>query len=144
MKRGFTTLELMFVIGVALLVITALLGGFINFMVLNEHNRNLTIAMNIARDKMEAIFLQRDTGNFDAINNATYTSNDANPPSLSAPVPDGYGVPIGWGWSCNVAVTDIPNTSNSLKFITISVSWRERGGRTITNGVVLNSAVSRR
>jgi len=133
MKRGFTNIELIFVIGVSLLVIAAMLGGFVNFLVINEHNRNMTLAANIARDLMEAVNAARSRGEFDSITSMSYTSGQLQ--SL-------YGVPANWG-TCARTVTDVSGTNGNLKFITISVSWNERG-RQINNGVVLNSAVARR
>lgn len=65
MKRGFTSIELLFVVGISLSVIIAMISGLINFMIMNDHNRNLTIAMNIARDKMENILFLRKSGQFD-------------------------------------------------------------------------------
>lgn len=128
MRRGFTTIELLFVVGISLLVIAAMLGGFVNFMIINEHNRNLTIAMNIARDKMEQVITDAQSGNFDSIVSTSY-----NAASLAT----AYSVPANWG-SCAVTITNI---NNDLKYVRMVVCWRDRGNRRIGEDFNLNGVL---
>lgn len=137
-KNGFTTIELMFVTAVALTVIVAMLVAFFNFMRLNDHNRNLTVAMGIARDKMEEINYKKSTGQYDSIVSTRYNANGLGNPNDLTP----YGVPVGWG-NCEVAVTEVPDTQNNLKLVRLTISWKERG-RTIVNGVDYTAAAARR
>lgn len=127
MKRGFTTIELMFVLGISLVVVLAMLMGFINFMILDEHNRNLTLAMNWAREEIENVIALRDAGNFDSIAASTQSGVSAGRPGQS------------WAQLAR-EVTDI---NLDLKYILIKVGWDERG-RNLNNQNMLSSAIARK
>jgi type II secretory pathway pseudopilin PulG len=128
MRRGFTTIELMFVLGVSLVVIVAMLGGFINFMVINEHNRNLTLAMNWARQDMESVIALRNAGNFDSIGNVSYVGNVSE------------GRP-GQTWAH--LVREVTNVNSDLKYIRIYAGWNEHK-RDVFNVELIKSAVARK
>ncbi|MDP3143143.1 MAG: hypothetical protein Q8N14_04290 [Candidatus Omnitrophota bacterium] len=128
MRRGFTTIELMFVLGVSLVVIVAMLGGFINFMVINEHNRNLTLAMNWARQDMERVIALRNAGNFDSIIQSVISGN----------VTEGHP---GQTWAH--LVREVTNVNSDLKYIRIYAGWNEHR-RDVFNVELIKSAVARK
>lgn len=115
-------MELIIAAAVLVIALVALLATYTGCFRLNETAKNLTIAMNIAQEKMEEI------------RNHTFASivvdygSGGNPGDTFSPSPlDGSGrIDI-------IADGSDPQgvTSSDLLQVTITISWRQRGGRVI-------------
>jgi prepilin-type N-terminal cleavage/methylation domain-containing protein len=123
MKRGFTLVEVTLVVAIVIIVSVALLNSFMSCLALNETSRNITIAMNIARDKMEELVNKRLS--WDEIIDASY-----NEAALVAA--------YGFHGSCNVRVIPI---NDKLKSVRIVVCWRQRGNRILGEDRNLNGVL---
>ncbi|MDP2940176.1 MAG: type II secretion system protein [Candidatus Omnitrophota bacterium] len=118
MKRGLTMIELVLVIAIVAIVATALLEVFISGFALNENSRNMTIAANIAREKIEELINIKQS-NWDQIVTKRYCPTDCIDGTLA-----GYGL----NGSCRV---DVINKDTNLKFIRVVVCWRLKNGRIV-------------
>ena len=116
-NEAFTLVELLIAIAVAALVISGVFMSLVNSMVLDSYNQNFTIAMNIARAKMEGVFNQRSDF-------ANITSSTNNPLSLPTDRLDG-------NWRIDVTEVIGTGQNSELKGIRVSVCWKERRGRII-------------
>ncbi|MDD5546749.1 MAG: prepilin-type N-terminal cleavage/methylation domain-containing protein [Candidatus Omnitrophica bacterium] len=112
-KSGFTLMEVMFSGAIMLVAIGGLLGAYVLCFNLSETARNLTLATNAIQQKLEEIRYQK----LNIVNHYDYNTFDI--PGFA--VQNAKGV---------VYVDAIPN-STDLKRVTISVSWRQKGGRII-------------
>jgi type II secretory pathway pseudopilin PulG len=121
MKKGFTMIELIFVVGTLAFVIAGLLVAYVNCLALNEHNLRFSNAISLARLLMEDMYYLRS--DWSAIQDLSYSEQDV----LTEFDVDGY--------SAAVYVNEIDPL---LKEITVVVCWRERGGRIVGED---NSAV---
>jgi Tfp pilus assembly protein PilV len=137
---GLTLVELM--VGAAILVIgiVALLGAFLSQITLNEHSRNLTMAINDANRVMERMRQQN-------------TSGACLAPSVAAPA--GFATWDAWladmgaagGGGKSVQPTPavnelvvISNTGSDPIQVTVSICWRQRErvlGECTWNGAAL-------
>lgn len=70
-NRGFTLSELMIAAGILAFVFASLLLVFINCILLNELNRNFTLAYTAVQDKMEEI-KNTDFDNLDTLNGTDF------------------------------------------------------------------------
>ena len=130
MRKGFTMVELIFVIGILAFVITGLLIAYVNCVTLNEHNRNFSIAMNLARQLMELLYYNcynRDM--WELITEPAYGAGEGEP------IPNLEGVTMPPGYSGTLYMDD---KSPSLKEFTLVICWRERGTRVIGEDLNLN------
>jgi len=109
MKKGLTLAEVL--IGMAILTfsLVAILALFANCIILNESNRNLTIALSHTQFVMEEI---KDT-NFSSITSGV------------------------WDWDSRDDLTPLTNesitttiTGTTLLNVTVKAEWDDRGGRT--------------
>ena len=117
-KSGLTLLEVMFVVGILVFAIAGLLVGYINCVALNEHDRNFTQAMNIARMLMEEIYNQR--GSFNSIVSESIPMQGA----------DGMLDRFNFRGSASIVVSDI--MPGDLKEVIVVLCWEERGGNRIS------------
>ena len=126
-SKAFTLIELLVAVAVAALVISGVFMSLVNSMVLDSYNQNFTIAMNIARAKLEGVFNQRSNFKDGIIDDVDDDGN--NTLTLASDRLTG-------NWRIDVAC-EIPsgapdNDANcELKNIKVSVCWKERGGRII-------------
>jgi len=126
-KSGFTLMEVLFAAGIMLIAIGGLLGAYVLCFNLSETAKNLTLATNAIQQKLEEIRYQN-------IETTTYYDNATfDVPGFSPQ--NARGV---------IYVDAIPNTT-ALVRVTISVSWRQKGGRIIgadngsgVGGIALN------
>ena len=120
-KTGFTLLEL--IIGSVILVvaIVGLLAAFGNCFTINEGARNLTIAMNNAQGKIEEI---RNL-TFDQV----AAQDGANFEIIELPDNDSEGI------------VEINTNNPNLLTVTITVCWRQKGGRIFGEDTNLNGAL---
>ena len=114
MKKGFTMIELIFVIGTLAFVIAGLLVAYVNCLALNEHNLKFSNAISLARMLMEDEYYLRD--NWSAI------VSDSLSESI---VKTRFNLD---GYSAAVYVDDVDPL---LKQVTVVVCWREKGGRIV-------------
>ncbi len=130
MKKSFTMLELVLVIVIVVIVSTALMSSLITCMALNDNSRMMTIAMNIARDKLEDIINRK--GDWDTIVNpqGPYGINILSLP----PAQGGYN----FDGSCQVTVHTVNST---LKLIRVVVCWRLRNGRVVGSDANFNGLI---
>lgn len=116
-KRAFTLVELLITIVVSALVINGVIMSLINSMVLNEYNQEFSIAMNIARAKIESIISRK--ANFSTITNEGVSPL---PPGILTVAADGIN------GLYRIDVTDI---NPQLKNVKVTVCWQARGNRII-------------
>lgn len=123
MKRGFTLIELMLVAGVFVFVITGLLLGYIGCLRLNDFNRNLTIAFNIAQLQIEELR-----------NTLFYNITDESLDNIT--LENLYG----FDGSCYIDVERATSNSTDIDVINIRLvmCWREMIGRIIGEDINLN------
>ena len=157
--RGFTLPEVLIGVAVLTIAVTALLGAFLGQLILSEHARNLTWAINDATRVMEELRLQNTTPNCTTL------------PSSTVPAATGQGTctaPIAswddWLQRCGGGKSIQPNpsteelvvvtcqnsagtaacqaTDNPIR-LTVAVCWRHRArtlGECTWNGTVLTSS----
>ncbi|KPK38868.1 MAG: hypothetical protein AMJ78_09365 [Omnitrophica WOR_2 bacterium SM23_29] len=111
-KKGFTLLELMITAAILIVALIGLLAVYVLCFNINETAKNLTLATSAIQQKLEEIRDYSFYEIFDELNNTNFEVS-------GIPNQDAEG-------------TIRVNTSNpDLLKITISVSWRQRGGRII-------------
>ncbi len=101
------------VVVIVVIVSAALLSSFITCLALNETSRNMTIAMNIARDKIEEI-----------VNKKLSKWDDYCPTGCAGGTLSAYGL----DGSCSVEVTQ---PEERIKLIRVVVCWKQKGNRII-------------
>jgi len=111
--RGFTISELLIASGILAFVLTGLLLVFVNCILLNEANRNLTIAMTHAQTAMEELKDTAETA-FSSIVSGTWDN--------AAIVGRGL-IPL------SNETIDFTVSGTSTKNVLITVNWRDRGRR---------------
>jgi len=117
-KKGFTLVELLLVVGFLVFAVSASLILFANCILLNEYNRSLTIATSHAQYVLEEIKNQ----NFSTIESGINSGN--------------------WDWDAGKITTkglsaldaetidtNETGTTSDLLDIVITVDWQGRGGR---------------
>jgi len=102
MKTGFTLLELMITTAIILIAILGLLLGFYNCIVLNELNKQQTIAVNDARYCLEEV------------------------KALSYDNIDSYSPPALTNLNNENITKQVTEIEDGLKRVTINVSWTWR------------------
>ncbi len=112
MKRGFSLIELMFAAGILISGLATLLGIFALCFTLSETAKNLTLSTNAIKQQLEDIRDHNYFNIYDDYNNTAFTIS-------------GMSSQNGTG-----AIT-VNNSDPDLLKITISVSWRQKGGRII-------------
>ncbi len=124
-NRGFTLSELLLAAAILAFVLAGLLALFANCLILNEANRNLTVATSHAQYIMEEI---RDSGDADftqlesKINNHDWDLNASQ--IQSAP----YNLTALSNESIDTNVTRKDNNPNLL-IVSLIVHWNDRGQR---------------
>jgi Tfp pilus assembly protein PilV len=108
---GFTLLELMLAAGVLIVAISGLIAAFIGCYCLNETARNLTFATMGAQEKLEEI----RNHNFYKIYQDYYNGST-------------FGVT---GIAEAKGRVDVDNTNPDLLEITVTICWKQVGGRII-------------
>ena len=120
--KGFTLAELLIAVAVAALVISGVFMSLVNSMVLDSYNQNFTIAMNVARAKMEdKVFKERS--NF----TEGIVSSVNGPGNVLTLANDGL---VG-NWRLDVTEVIGSGENSELKSAGVAVCWKERGGRII-------------
>ena len=118
-RAGFTLSELLLAAAILVFVLAGLLALFLNCLVLNDANRNLTVASTHAQYIMEQIkstdFAQVES----KINNGDWDLNTSQ--IQSAP----YNLAALSNESIN---TNVTQSGNPLG-ISVAVQWNDRGGR---------------
>lgn len=119
-KRSFTLVELLITMVVSVVVISGVILSLVNTMVLNEYNQGFSVAMNIARAKLEDQLAQRSPSTWDNIVDV--------PSATLTKALDGidglYRIEVS-----NPVIGGNPVTD--IKDITVSVCWKARAGRII-------------
>lgn len=115
---GFTLVELLITAVVAVLVIGGVFLSLINSMMLNEFNEKFSVAMNIARTKLEEQIAKK-SGNFSGIVSDT---DNGNILSAAADGIDGL---------YRIDVSDVSDVGGELKGVQVTICWRQRAGRII-------------
>lgn len=119
---GFTLSELLLAAAILVFVLAGLLALFINCLVLNDANRNLTVATTHAQYIMENIKDAADTGFASLESNINSGNWDLNTSQIqSAP----YNLPALNNENIN---TNVTQSGNPLG-ISVIVQWNDRGGR---------------
>lgn len=113
--KGFTLPELLIAAAILAFALLAILASFVSCFLLNEANRNLTVAITHAQYVMEEI---KNTG-FDSIRNDGNSQWDWD----SATIATKGLIPIR-----NEGI-DTQVTGTDLLDVGITVSWQDRGGR---------------
>jgi len=131
-NKALTMLELMLVITLLGFALVGLLISYVSSLNLSEYDKNLTIAMNIAREKMEELYNERSE-NFDTLGTnmcdgaagCSVTGDD----SLrivsfnNAYMKNNYN---NFNGSCTAYITEL---DQNLKEARIVVCWGQRIGR---------------
>lgn len=153
MNKGLTMLELMVAVAIVGFALVGLLISYISSLNLNEFDRNLTIGMNIAREKMEELYNLRNI-EFDYLGqsmcaNLAYTTGCSSVPSGARRIVSFNNDNIshnynGFNGSCTIYITDkaagsIP--TGWIKEARVIVSWRQRLGNIIGEDRNLNGAL---
>lgn len=115
LKTGFTLTELLLVVAILAFALTAMLLVFINSMMLNASNRNLTIAMNHAQYALEEVKntpFSSISANYNAVawDNATISAKGLTPLN-------------------NEIITFSAPSATDIIDVTANVTWIERGSR---------------
>lgn len=117
--RGFTLSELLLAAAILVFALAGLLAFFLNCLILNEANRNLTIASTHAQYIMEQV-KDTDFAQIEAkINNGDWDLNTSQ--IQSAP----YNLAVLGSESIDTVVTQSGNPLG----ISVRVQWSERAGR---------------
>lgn len=117
-SRGFTLLELMIGAAVLITALAGLIAAFSGCFTLNETARNTTIAINGAQDRIE--WIRNIT--FDQISNQDGTNFEIN--GLSDGDSEG--------------IVEVDSSNPDLYRITVTISWRQKGGRIFGEDANLN------
>jgi len=120
-QKGFTLLELIIGAGILTVAIVGLLASFANCFTLNETSRNFTITVNNAQEKIEEIhnltfdqILSQDGLNFEI---AGLPDNDSE------------------------GLIEVASINPNLLEITVTVCWRQKGGRVFGEDDNLNGSM---
>ena len=119
-KRGFTLLELMLAAAIMIVAMAGLLGAYVLCFNISETAKNLTLATAAVQEEIETI------RNRAFSNIANLPTNDLSP-GFQGAIFDAAGFPAGSA----VGSVKIDDSDSDLLKITVSVSWRQRGGRII-------------
>lgn len=151
---GFTLSELLLAAAILAFVLTGLLLLFINCSLLNEANRNLTIATSYAQELMEVIESKRfdentvppwtasanlgvdldesraNKGTFDDVDDfMTSGANSCTDPWVTTPA-TGYSRSVVVDYvTLNVTTWQTSIDPTDYKRIIVSVNWKDRNGR---------------
>ncbi len=118
--RGFTLSELLLAAAILAFVLAALLALFANCLILNEANRNLTVATTHAQYIMEEI---RDTANADF----TQVESKINNHDWDLDASEIESAPYNLAALNNESInTDVTQSGNPLG-ISVIVGWNDRG-----------------
>jgi len=117
--KGFTLLELMLAATIIVVAMAGLLGAYVLCFNINETAKNLTLATAAAQEEIETI---RNS----AFTNISNASTD-NPPGFEGATFNVTGLPAGNA----MGSVRVDSANPDLLKITVSVSWRQRGGRII-------------
>ena len=139
-ERGLTLVELLIMATIFAIAIAALLGAHMGQVVLNEHARNVTWAVNDASRVMEELRKQNSgAGCVLGVNPpAGFASWDAWLASTAANGGGGKSVPPDPANNERVVVS-APGAADPLS-VTVAVCWRHRGriiGECVANGAAL-------
>ena len=147
---GFTLVELLVGVVILIMAITALLGAFIGQTVLNEHHRNLSWAMNDARQVMERLRqLNIGCGTPTALASALPVAECGGAACASwdawvASASGGGGKSIQPTPAVNELVTvSNPNPGGDPLQVAVAVCWRHRNrtfGECTWSGVALSAS----
>lgn len=118
-KEGFTLLELMIAAAIMIVAMTGLLGAYVLCFNINETAKNLTLATAAAQEEIETI----RNWPFSTIANAPTD----NPPGFQGEVFNVTGLAAGDA----MGSVRIDDSNPDLLKISVSVSWRQQGGRII-------------
>jgi len=118
-REGFTLVELMIAATIMIVAMAGLLGAYVLCFNLNETAKNLTLATAAVQEEIETI----RNWPFSTIANAPADDN----PGFQGAVFNAAGLPAGSA----VGSVRIDDSDPDLLKITVSVSWRQRGGRII-------------
>jgi type II secretory pathway pseudopilin PulG len=147
MNRALTMLELLLVIAIAGLALVGLLVTYVSSLNLGEYDRNLTLAMNIAREKMEELYNERIT-NFDdlgsemCLEEPTGCNIEVVDPSLTIVSFDSEHMAAknyGLDGSCTIYIRELD--PSNLKEVRVIVCWKQRVGRIIGEDINLNGVL---
>ncbi len=117
--RGFTLSELLLAAAILVFVLAGLLALFLNCLILNEANRNLTIAMTHAQYIMEEIKDEDFDGLEAKINNGDW---DLDASAIQS-------APYGLAALSNETIDVNATQSGNPLGISVTVQWNERGQR---------------
>ncbi len=127
MKKAFTMVEVILVTVIVVVISTALITTFVTCLALNENSRMMTIAMNIARDKIEETINSKANWTGPLLSSRSYgISALSKAPSLG-----GYS----FNGSCQVLVFEKAPT---LKLARVAVCWKLKNGRVVGSDLNLN------
>ncbi len=124
-NKGFTLVELMLAAMILIVVLVALVGGYLLAFNLNETAKNLTIATYSVEQKLEEIRRYNFNLISDDYNNTVFRAENA---TLVAGNPIQIVFTPNLDTAGSVSVDD--SDSNLLK-VTVTMCWRQQGGRII-------------
>jgi len=127
-NKGFTLAELLLATSILAISLTAILLVYINCVLLNDSNRNLTIALTHAQFALEEI-KNTSFSNIDNYNGFTWLDNGSDPgfiyDTLNA---RSTGLTALNNEQIDFTVTNEGGDANFLN-VTAAVSWEDRNGR---------------
>lgn len=124
-KGGFTLVELMLAGAIMVVALVGLLGSYLLSFNLNETAKNMTSATYAIEQQMEEIRGYNFNLIFNDYNNTVFRANDA---TLLA------GNPVQISFTQNLDTAGsvrVDNSDPNLLRITVSMCWRQQGGRII-------------
>jgi type II secretory pathway pseudopilin PulG len=128
-NKALTMLELVLVIALLGFALVGLLISYVSSLNLSEYDKNLTIAMNIAREKMEELYNNRSV-NFDNLGEnmgAThFAGNYAIGKEFSFDNAYMKSTYDNFNGSCTIYITSL---DQNLKEARIVVCWKQQVGR---------------
>lgn len=128
-KNAFTLVELLLVVGLLVFAVSASLMLFANCILMNEHNRSLTIATSHAQYVMEEIKNQNFSVIESGINNGDW---DWGPSEITARGLDTL--------DSETIDTNETGTASDLLNVIVAVNWQSRGGR--ANNMTLETLIA--
>lgn len=117
--KGFTLIEVLVAVGILVIILAGLLLSYTSCFILNETTRNLTFAMNAAQNVLEEIREHTFSRIYRDYNRRTFEVPQI-PPGNSR------------------GLVEVDNSNPDLLRITITVCWRQSGGRIIGGDRNLN------
>lgn len=138
-SKGFTLLELIIASGIFAFVISGILILFINSSILDNANRNKSIAVSHAETTMEYIRSMHSQDHFDTILNSLCSLGNSTTWDLTST--------LNLSGLSNETVTvttssDCTNSNLTLLDYTVNVAWLDRGQR--SRSLVIETAISKR